>query len=114
MRFAVIDAAGFPRGSPGRQRKKRIGFRARMPGTGQQEERSMAARITVEKERDGEFRVTVREGATETAHRVSVDDAYHQKLTGGTVAVEDLVRHSFEFLLEREPKESILASCALP
>jgi len=30
------------------------------------------------------------------------------RLTGGKMEPEELVRHSFEFLLEREPKESIL------
>jgi hypothetical protein len=72
------------------------------------------ARIEVEPV-DGEtFRVTVREGGGRSVHTVTVDPAYHQKLTGGAVAAEELVRRSFEFLLEREPKESILSSFALP
>jgi hypothetical protein len=34
--------------------------------------------------------------------------ATYEKLTGGVVSPEACVRKSFEFLLEREPKESIL------
>ena len=32
----------------------------------------------------------------------------HERLSAGKVTPEDLVRRSFEFLLERESKESIL------
>ena len=39
---------------------------------------------------------------------VRVDKEYWQTLTGGNEDVSSLVRRSFEFLLEREPKESIL------
>jgi len=35
-------------------------------------------------------------------------------LTGGTIPVADLLRLSFEFLLDREPKESILRRFELP
>lgn len=41
-------------------------------------------------------------------YSVTVDKDYWQELTDGTVSREDLVKNSFEFLLEREPKESIL------
>ena len=43
-------------------------------------------------------------------YTVTVSDDYHQRLTGGTETKESLVKRSFEFLLEREPKESILSS----
>ena len=69
----------------------------------------MAANIHVETLKDGEYHVRVREGATETVHTVTLQPAIHQKLTGGSATPEELLRHSFEFLLEREPKESILA-----
>ena len=72
------------------------------------------AKIMVDKQREGEFRVAVIEGTTETAHTVTVDEGYYEKLTGRKVPVEELVRRSFEFLLEREPKESILRTFALP
>jgi hypothetical protein len=68
----------------------------------------MPATISVEMVRDCEFRVVVRQGTSRTEHRVTVDPAYHQQLTGGRVSAEELVRRSFEFLLTREPKESIL------
>jgi len=41
---------------------------------------------------------------------VEVEKEYWQKLTAGNMAPEDLVKKSFEFLLAREPKESILRS----
>ena len=69
----------------------------------------MAAKIEVEKTGAGEFRVRVREGASETAHRVTVKPADYQRLTQGKVEETELVRRSFEFLLENESKESILA-----
>jgi hypothetical protein len=70
-------------------------------------------RITVTR-RDGEiFEVTVRGRAT-TAHTVTLDSSYYQKLTGGKVAPEALIEKSFEFLLEREPNTSILARFDLP
>jgi len=33
----------------------------------------------------------------------------YERLTGAKCPLEELVRRSFEFLLEREPKESILS-----
>ena len=41
---------------------------------------------------------------------VRVEPAYSRKLAGDAVPREDLIRRSFEFLLEREPKEAILRS----
>jgi len=71
------------------------------------------ARIEIERVQDDTFRVTITEGASHTAHTVTVDAADYQKLTGGTATKEELVRRSFEFLLERESKESILSSFSL-
>jgi len=45
---------------------------------------------------------------SKTTHQVRISQEYYQKLTGGIKPAEDLVKASFEFLLEREPKESIL------
>ena len=60
---------------------------------------------------DGDsFRVTVREGGGSSTHVVRVEPDYAQQLAGDAVSREDLVRSSFEFLLEREPKEAILRS----
>jgi hypothetical protein len=74
----------------------------------------MAAMIEVNKTNEGVFRVVVREGGGETSHVVSLEDDYCRKLTGGKFEPEELVRKSFEFLLEREPKESILRQFSLP
>jgi len=41
-------------------------------------------------------------------HRVAVDRADLARLAPGTAEPTDLVRRSFEFLLEREPRSSIL------
>jgi hypothetical protein len=57
-----------------------------------------------------EFQVTVREGKSQTQHRVTLDKADYEHLTGGQASPEDLVSESFRFLLEREAKESILRS----
>ena len=54
------------------------------------------------------FRVKVKEGGGETAHEVAVPEDYYVDLTGSACAPEEFVKTSFEFLLEREPKESIL------
>ena len=71
------------------------------------------SRIDVERIDDTTLRVTVSERGGHTTHTVTVDPAYYQRLTSGAVAPEELVRSSFEFLLEREPKESILSSFTL-
>ncbi len=43
-----------------------------------------------------------------TKHRVSLDDRYYRKLTGGNVLPEELIQRSFEFLLEHESNGQIL------
>jgi hypothetical protein len=74
----------------------------------------MAATITVEILDAERCRVVVTEGGSRTTHEVGVAEADWARLTGRQVPVEELVRRSFEFLLEREPKESILRSFDLP
>lgn len=64
--------------------------------------------IEIEKKTEGEFSVTVREGESLSSHAVTVERHYYELLTGGRVSAEELIRKSFEFLLEREPKEAIL------
>jgi hypothetical protein len=44
-----------------------------------------------------------------TNHRVSLDERYYRKLTGGNVLPEELIQRSFEFLMERESNEQILS-----
>ena len=65
--------------------------------------------IEIEKNEEGNFRVIVHEGNSQSSHTVTLEPDYYEKLTGGRVSAEELVHKSFEFLLEREPKESILS-----
>ena len=58
----------------------------------------MTPKIQVEDLTDGLFQV----------NRVMVRPEYYQRIAGGKVEPPDLVRRSFEFLLEHERKESIL------
>ncbi len=65
--------------------------------------------IEVERKTDKEFLVVVKEGDTKTEHTVSLDDDYYKSLSQGKISKEELIKKSFEFLLKREPKESILS-----
>jgi hypothetical protein len=56
---------------------------------------------------------TVAEGGGRTSHRVSVSRAELEELAPGMSEPDALVEESFRFLLEREPKESILERFAL-
>ena len=69
--------------------------------------------LKIEKIDDTTFDVTV-EATTKTKHRVTISEAYYQKLTGGKVSKEELLRASFEFLLARESNTSILRTFDLP
>jgi hypothetical protein len=60
------------------------------------------------------FKVKVGDGDDATVHSVAVPKAYWGKLTGGKMPPIELMRKSFEFLLRREPKESILREFELP
>jgi hypothetical protein len=69
--------------------------------------------IDVQQTNEGDpyqFLVTIHEGGTATQHRVTVRQTDYERLSGGKATPEALVRESFRFLLEREPKESILRS----
>ena len=67
--------------------------------------------VTTSERADGyEFDVRVQEGTTETQHTVTLRQTDYDRLTGGRVSADRLVTESFRFLLEREPKESILRS----
>jgi hypothetical protein len=71
------------------------------------------ATIEVQRTDDGEpyeFQVTVKEGLGKTQHRVTLWQADYERLSGDKADPETLVTESFHFLLEREPKESILRS----
>ena len=68
----------------------------------------MKAKISVAAEGPNEFRVTVAQGATESSHRVTVQPRDVERIAGGKLDAAGLVKMAFEFLLEHEPKESIL------
>lgn len=70
--------------------------------------------ITVNDKGSNKFAVTVSQGGSSSQHTVTLTDDYHQKLAGGRASKEVLIEKSFEFLLEREPKESILSTFELP
>ncbi|NOR21864.1 MAG: hypothetical protein GQ476_04155 [Candidatus Aminicenantes bacterium] len=65
--------------------------------------------IEVKKKSDPEFLVVIVEIDTRTEHEVTLDDEYYRILTHSEMTREELIKRSFEFLLEREPKESILS-----
>jgi hypothetical protein len=54
-----------------------------------------------------EFDVTLGEGADKSRHHVTMDKATQDKLGSGH-APERVIAAAFAFLLDREPKESIL------
>lgn len=54
--------------------------------------------------------VTVGDDAAATSHDVRVERDVLERLAPGAVGPDDLVRASFEFMLAREPRESILRS----
>jgi len=65
--------------------------------------------IQIKKKDEQEFMVTVAEGDTKTEHTVTLNDDYYGDLTDGSITKEELIKKSFQFLLERESKESILS-----
>ena len=55
-----------------------------------------------------EFEVVVREGRGETRHHVTMSPEMSERLTAGKHTPERCLEAAFRFLLDREPKESIL------
>jgi hypothetical protein len=64
--------------------------------------------ITVSNIQGSEYTVIIEEQGLSTTHFVTLDDKYYEKLTHKKIKKEELIKKSFEFLLQREPKESIL------
>jgi len=58
--------------------------------------------------------VTVTGGGSETHHAVTLTSADLARYAPDGATPDDLVRRSFEFLLAREPRESILRQFDLP
>lgn len=71
------------------------------------------ARIQITHEGGDDYRVEVDDGRGTSTHRVTVTEEHLGTYGAGSDA-EALLEESFRFLLEREPKESILASFDLP
>lgn len=72
-----------------------------------------SAFITVAPESATTYQVTITEGHGSTTHLVTADPGDVNRFGGG-VAAEVLIEASFRFLLDREPKESIMGSFDLP
>lgn len=64
--------------------------------------------VTTEEGQGWAFQVTVSESGSQTTHRVTMSREDYGRLTGESCPPDELIRRSFEFLLERESKESIL------
>ena len=64
--------------------------------------------ISVTPAGNSRYRVSIEEGASRTVHEVTVTPDDVTRYAPGETA-ERLLKASFEFLLEREPKEAILS-----
>lgn len=68
------------------------------------------AEIKVIKKSDDGYKMILEVFVDDQTFLVELENDYWQKLTAGKIESDELVRKSFEFLLAREPKESILRS----
>ena len=71
------------------------------------------AKITVVPSESEAYEVTVEEAGSATSHRVTADPETLERLGPGRPPAA-VIEASFRFLLDREPKESILRSFDLP
>jgi hypothetical protein len=91
---------------------------ARLTGRRRSEERSMSANsidrmISIKRTREGDplgFQVEVGWDVGKTEHQVTMTAATFARLTAGYNTPENVIGAVFRFLLDREPKESILIS----
>ena len=63
--------------------------------------------ITVSKINEEIYEVTVKKEST-TMHKVKLSEKVYIDLTGSKISKIELIKNSFEFLLERESNQSIL------
>lgn len=68
----------------------------------------MMARVEVSPIDEERFQVTINEGTTTSSHEVTASAAQVERIAGDTEP-EQLVEASVRFLLDREPKESIMS-----
>ncbi|MPZ17381.1 MAG: hypothetical protein GEV06_05655 [Luteitalea sp.] len=73
----------------------------------------MRRTITVAHAGASTYRVTVQEDGERTEHEVTITPEHVQRYAPGTTT-KRLLETSFEFLLDREPKEAILTQFELP
>jgi hypothetical protein len=57
-----------------------------------------------------EFDIEIREPDGTTRHRVIKEDAYYERLTKKVFSESRFIEATFQFLLDREPREAILES----
>lgn len=55
-----------------------------------------------------DYNVTVEDSKSSITYNVRLDQPFYMNLTGAQLEPDALIKKSFEFLLEREPKEMIL------
>lgn len=72
------------------------------------------AEIAVKQINDNSAEYVVEIKVDDYKYKVTFTYEYYKKLTGGKISREELVRKSFEFLLEREGPQSILPEFDLP
>ena len=68
----------------------------------------LTIKLLKEIERAHTYVVEVAQDRAQTRHEVVLEKEYGEALTNGKASPEELVKFSFHFLLEREPKEAIL------
>ena len=64
--------------------------------------------IEINQNNESEFEVVIRESGSESRHHVTMDRKTCERLTAGRHTPERCLEAAFRFLLDREPKESIL------
>ena len=72
------------------------------------------AKIAIEPGGESSYRVTVDDGGRRTTHTVTVTSQDLDRYAPAGTTAEHLLEASFEFLLEREPANSIMSTFALP
>ncbi|MEA3500638.1 MAG: hypothetical protein U9R41_06465 [Candidatus Marinimicrobia bacterium] len=65
--------------------------------------------IEVKKINEQKYIVTIKEENSSSEHLVTLDDEYYREFADEKISKENLIKRSFEFLLKRESKESILS-----
>jgi len=59
------------------------------------------------------YDVEINEGGSATEHRVTLSVEDYEAITDTEIEPEELIQKTFEFMLDREPKESILGEFSI-